>query len=101
MKTDNGVTATDNGLFYEGRPLDFVMDFYTPGTFASYYSATQWCYENGYSAGSMCKGLPIALKKGDYNIAKWHNLTDSERNDVDGLLLSDDFREGSCKIIIF
>jgi len=66
-------------------------------TFSAHYAAQEWLRENGYSYGSTCRNMPIAIKKGDYSIAKWKNLTNEERQDIDGKLYSG--REGEAKII--
>lgn len=75
--------------------------FSVEGTFESYGKACEWCKENGYSYGSMCRDEPIALMKGDYIIAKWRNLSEDERHNSDGLMLSSDFREASVRVIIY
>jgi hypothetical protein len=51
----------------------------------------------------MCCDLPIGFadkERYDY-VAKWHNLDKSDIEKLDGVLLSDDFREGSVKIVTF
>lgn len=75
--------------------------FKVPGTFESYYTAKGWCIENGYSFGSMARQMPIALYKGDFNISKWYNLSKTEQETCDGVMLSSDFREGEVTIIIY
>ncbi len=78
-----------------------VMEFKEEGTFQSYYKACAWLDENGYSYGSMCGDMPIGIMKGDWVIAKWRNLTSKEKKELDGVIESDDFREGSVKITIY
>jgi hypothetical protein len=82
------------------RSIKYELTFFKEGTFESYYEATSWCRNNGYSYGSMCSPQPIALIKGDYNIAKWKNLTSRERYEVDGIMTGD-FREGEVRIKIY
>jgi hypothetical protein len=82
------------------RKIKHELTFFKEGAFGSYYEATGWCIENGYSYGSMCGPLPIALLKGDYNIAKWKNLTSRERQEVDGIMTGD-FISGEVTIIIY
>jgi hypothetical protein len=72
--------------------------FKESGTFASYYKACEWLRNNGYSYGSMCSDEPIGILKGEYSIAKWKNLTDKERKALDGIMTSNDFREGEVNI---
>jgi hypothetical protein len=82
------------------RKIKYELTFSKEGTFQSYYEATGWCSENGYSFGSMCGPLPIALMKGDFISAKWKNLTTQERQKVDGIMTGD-FRNGEVTIIIY
>ena len=75
--------------------------FKVDGTFRSYYAATAWLSENGYSYGSMCMDMPIGIVKGDAIIAKWRNLTKSDIKTLDGRITSNDFREGEVTIEIY
>ena len=75
--------------------------FKVDGTFRSYYAATAWLNENGYSYGSMCMDMPIGIVKGDAIIAKWRNLTKSDIATLDGRITSNDFREGEVTIEIY
>lgn len=77
-----------------------VKTFSVKGTFESLYSAREWCSENGYSCGSLCRDEPVGLKKGDYVIAKWKNMDDDDITLLDGRMTSTDFREGSVTITI-
>lgn len=73
----------------------------TDSTFSAISKAREWCHENGFSVGSMARDMPIAIMSGDYQIAKWYNLSHQEREEIHGVILSNDFREGKCKIIIY
>ena len=75
--------------------------FNNKGTFKACYAAEKFVRDQGYSFGSMCRSMPMALKKGNWNIAKWRNLTELERLDIDGHITSKDFREGSVTVEIF
>lgn len=75
--------------------------FDNKGTFKAYYTAENFVREKGYSFGSMCMNMPIALKKGDWHIAKWRNLTGTEKLDIDGHITSKDFREGPVTVETF
>jgi hypothetical protein len=75
--------------------------FREEGTFQSLYAAQKWLYDNGYSYGSNCAGAPIGILKGEYNIAKWKNLSAAEKNLLHGVMVSDDFREGTIAIKFF
>jgi hypothetical protein len=75
--------------------------FNREGTFQALWAAQGWLEENGYSYGSTCRDMPIGILKGDWLIAKWKNLNKKEIGELDGVLISDDFREGPCKILIY
>jgi hypothetical protein len=77
------------------------MSFNVPGTFQSLHAARSWCYDNGYSYGSLCRGMPTALYKGEYNISKWYNLSKEEQSTCDGVMLSTDYREGEITIVLY
>lgn len=71
----------------------FQMTFDQQGTFAALYAAQDWLTMNGYSYSSTGAMGPVGILKGDYRIAKWHNLTRKERAELDGTL-DGNFREG-------
>ena len=48
--------------------------------------AEEWLKEEGYSFGTMQAGAPRAIKKGDYFINKWRNLSSEEKRDIDGTM---------------
>lgn len=62
-------------------------------------AAEEWCKENGISVGTMQGSSPRGLKRGEYNIAKWRNLSTSDRKLMDGLM-EGDFRYGPVTIKI-
>lgn len=70
------------------------ITFNQVGTFSALYTAQAWLRDNGYSYGSSCVGMPIGILKGVWSIVKWRNLTGKEREQLDGQLISEDFREG-------
>ena len=70
------------------------------GDFDAYWTARQWCVKNGISCGSMNRDKPIGLIWGDFIIAKWKNLTQKERDELDGTMTSEDFRNGSVTVRI-
>ena len=79
-----------------------VISFYLKGTFRSYDAALEWANNNGYSAGSSDCGGIVALQKGRYNLPqKWKNLSTEEKANVDGIMHSEDFREGFVTINLF
>lgn len=87
---------------YLGREVKERITFKAEGTFQSYYLAQRWCTENGYEEGSMCGHLPIAIMKGEYDLPwKWKNMSQKQKNNVDGVIISNYFREEQCEIILF
>lgn len=87
---------------YLGREIKEEHSFKINGTFQSLYDAQSWCYKNGYSYGSMSKDEPIALKYGPYDLPqKWKNFDNEEIALIDGVIISNDFREGEVIIFIF
>ncbi len=83
------------------KKIEKVLTFFEKGTFESMYAANRWCINNGYSYGSTCFRSAVGLKKGDYLVAKWKNLTKQEIDGLDGIMFSDDFREGTVRIHIY
>lgn len=75
--------------------------FNQKGTFKAYYAAEKWLTENGYSFGPSCVCSPQAIKKGDYYIAKWRNLSPMERIDIDGIIEGNNHREGPVVVELF
>jgi hypothetical protein len=73
------------------------MVFTQEGTFQAMWAAEQWCRDNGVSFGSSCVSGPVGLLRGDYCIAKWHNLSAKERAQLDGTM-SGDMRNGPVTI---
>ena len=75
--------------------------FTEKGTFQAYYAAEKWLRNNGYSFGSSCVCSPQAIKKGDFYIAKWRNLSAKERKDIDGIIEGQNHREGPVVVDLF
>ena len=73
--------------------------FTNEGTFKAYYAATKWLKEEGYSYGSMANVNPIGIMKGDWDIAKWYNLSTTDKELLDGTITGD-MREGPVTITI-
>jgi hypothetical protein len=88
---------------YLGRDVIKVETVSVEGTFQSFYTAEAKLREMGYVIGSMCGGEPIGFADGEqYNyISKWHNLNPGDVNYLDGVMISNDWREGSVDIIWF
>lgn len=80
---------------------DQIITFTQEGTFQAYYEACKWCEENAYSHGSMQMDAPIGILKGNFRIAKWHNLNKVEREQLDGTISCvASFREAPIHIVL-
>jgi hypothetical protein len=68
-------------------------------SFQAYYAAEQWCRDNGISLGSMERGNPIGLMRGDFYISKWSNMTKAEQAACHGTMTAKNgFRDGPVVI---
>lgn len=78
-----------------------IITFDQTGTFKAYYEACEWCKQNGFSVGSMARDMPIGIHRGECDIAKWYNLTQAERDGLDGYIECDsNFRESPVRIVL-
>lgn len=84
------------------RQIQFAFYFEPDGTFGAITNARTWLKEQGdYTIGSMYFDKPIGFAKGMSHITKWKGVSPSEWKDLDGILVSDDFRESGVKILFF
>lgn len=82
--------ANDDRTAAIQRPDDeLVITFDQPGTFEALQAAEAWCRKRGISYGSSDRTGTIGLLVGDYVIAKWQNLTPSERRACHGRIIGD------------
>ena len=72
--------------------------FNQTGDFAACDAAEDWCRANGISYGSMERGRPIGLMRGDFHIGKWTSLTKAEQDECHGTMTSASFRNGPVTI---
>lgn len=85
-----------------GRQIQFAVYFEPDGTFGAITNARTWLkLEGDYVIGSMQGDAPIGFARGVGYIAKWRNINPSEWKELDGVLISDDFREGGVKVLFF
>lgn len=49
-------------------------------------AATTWLDAKGYSSGRMQRDSPIGILDGEYDIQKWRNMSDAERELLDGTI---------------
>jgi hypothetical protein len=91
------------GETYLGREILYTEEFAPAGTFQAYYKAEQRLKDLGYTVGSMCRTEPIGFAdadKYDY-VSKWYNMNRDEKDLLDGVMVSDDFREGGATLVFF
>lgn len=79
------------------KPFVFTKTFDQEGTFQALYAAQNWLRENGYSYGSTCREEPIGVMKGEWDIAKWRNLSRQDIAGLDGALFGS-ARNGPIKL---
>jgi hypothetical protein len=94
------MTATATTTF-GGRKVLWSKSFPANGTFQAFYDASGFLKELGYQVGSMCRNEPIGFADNDvYDyVAKWYNIDVSDRLKLDGVMISDDFREGGVEVL--
>ena len=62
--------------------------------FEAFHLAADYAEQMGYSVGSLQRDSPVGLKKGNYIVSKWRNLSSKDKQELDGMLISRDFRKG-------
>ncbi len=89
---------------YNKTKYPFSKKFSGDGTsFSATSEAERWCRSKGFSVGSMCAGEPRMLLKSDVPLFlnKWRNLDpDYRENGIDGMMLSDDPRDGEVIVVL-
>ena len=69
----------------DGRTVVSFMQDEGDDTFAAMYAAEKWCADHGVSVGHSCgQGHPRGLLYGDFETAKFRNITPKERAMLDG-----------------
>ena len=85
-----------------GRRIQYAVYFKPSGTFSAITNARTWLKDQDYVIGSMCgNDEPIGFSKSVEYVAKWMNISPIEWKKLDGVMISDDFREGGVKILFF
>lgn len=86
---------------WSGREVVSRKCFNNKGSFRAYRAAQAYVQDKGYSDGSMARNMPIGLMKGSFSVAKWYNLSELNIRELDGVIVSNDFREGKVEVILF
>ncbi|WP_193588414.1 hypothetical protein [Yersinia hibernica] len=74
--------------------MSFQLKFEQKGDFQAWYACQTWLNDRGYSYGPTSARAPgVGVLKGDFCIAKMHNLTKQEISQLDGIV-DGNFRDG-------
>ena len=96
-----------------GKKIDSVRTIYGKGfdeknneidSFSAVNEAERLVKVEGFTKGSMAGDMPIGLvkkSKGIGYIAKWYNINREELKHLDGVLMSNDFRNGDVHIVVW
>ncbi len=86
-----------------GKKIHEEIELIRGEDFEAYYNAEKIIKEKGLIHGPMNMDYPIGLvsSKQTTYIAKWGNIPTTEWNQLDGLMLSENFRHENVRIIIF
>lgn len=71
---------------------------HTGEDFSANRDASEWLKENGFSLGAMEREEPRAIVVGDTYIPKWKHLNHIDKENLDGVATSDNFRTGDITI---
>ncbi|TBL48504.1 hypothetical protein EYY98_17310 [Obesumbacterium proteus] len=72
----------------------FKITFNEKGDFKAWHACQKWLDDHGYSYGSTSGRVEfVGVLKGNYIIAKMHNLTRQEIKELDGIV-DGNFRDG-------
>lgn len=67
--------------------------------FEAFYKARDFLKSIGFSVGSMQRDDPIGIRRGDWDIAKWRNLSEDDMSKLDGTIKGNK-REGPLTVHI-
>lgn len=81
--------------------MALTRTFVEQGDFAALHAAEDMARELGLSIGSHQRGAPTGLMFGDYDIAKWRNLSKAERTALHGIIHGFDKRNGPVCLTIY
>lgn len=84
------------------KTIEKIIPVRSTGTFTAIDEAREVVIKAGFKHGIMCSDAPIAIAPGDFDyIAKWYNISRDEWKHLEGVIVSEDFREGDCYICYF
>ncbi len=90
-------------VYWSGRPVKEQKVFEGKGfQFGGWNKANRWLFENGFNAGTLEGYNPVGLVKGKYIFSfKWSKLTRTQKDQLDGVMISEDFRNFPVRVILF
>lgn len=99
-------SLTDKAMYVKtlGKKVVNTMKFEADGDdFDAITAAENYLKELGYTIGSMQRDAPIAFAKADKirYISKWHNIGEEDYPRIEGIIVSDDMRNGDVELIFF
>ena len=77
----------------------FQMKFTDTGDFKACSEAEKWCNERGLSVGGLQGPSPRGILLGSYNIQKWRNLSEEDKDALDGEMTGN-MREGPVVVTL-
>lgn len=77
----------------------FQMKFTDIGDFKACREAERWCKERGLSVGEMQGSAPRGILLGSYDIQKWRNLSEEDKDALDGEMTGS-MREGHVTVTL-
>ena len=86
-----------------GREVCETKVFTAHGTFTAIADAKGYLEIKNFVIGSMQRTAPIGFMDATKccGVSKWRNMTHEEHCALDGVILSDDFREGDVTVVFF
>jgi len=82
-----------------GKELPIARSFASDETFGAIREAEAFCAELGFSVGRMQSSAPMGIKRGNYDIQKWRNLSHTDRATLDGAIVGQDKRNGPVTVL--
>lgn len=74
------------GTHIEATETELILTFVANEEFKALRMAEEWCKRSGYSIGSLQADAPTGLLRGDVAISKWRNMTQKQREALDGTI---------------
>lgn len=75
-----------DGTHIETTDKELILTFVADGDYVAHKMALDWCEQSGYSYGSLQADAPTGLLRGDVVISKWRNMTQKQRDELDGVI---------------